>query len=184
MNQASAPNSAPGTTSTTGFMAYEYTTIRAPRDMESIYTDSYRNFGWLTDSVEAGLPGATTVTLKLKRDRRLKNRPMVLELQHQSEVALGTIAALERSRSTAAVGTSVGIGIVGSGFLAGSVFSLQADLIVLSILLGAIGLFGWLAGYLAHGRVQARRTARVAPLIEQQYDVVYQSGEQANHLLA
>lgn len=175
MNQASVPR--------TGFMAYEYTTIRVPRDRESVYADSYRNFGWLTDTTETGLPGATTVTLKLKRDRRVKNRPLVLELQHQSEAALTRIAALERSTSAAAVGTAVGIGIIGTSFVAGSVFSLQADLLVLSIVLGAIGLFGWLAGYLAHGRVQASRRARVAPLIEEQYDVVYRSGEQASHLL-
>ena len=51
----------------TGFVAYEYTTVRVPRDLESIYTDSYLNFGWITEATGTGLPGATTVTLKLKR---------------------------------------------------------------------------------------------------------------------
>lgn len=167
-----------------GFRAYEYTTIRVPRDLESIYTDSYRNFGWITEAAEAGLPGASTVTLKLKRDRALKNRPLVAELQRQADAALLAITALERSKSSTALGLSIGVGIVGTAFLAGSVFSLEADLVPLSIVLGAVGLLGWLAGYLVHGRVQATRTARVIPLIEQQYDVVYQSGEQASRLLA
>lgn len=95
-----------------------------------------------------------------------------------------TIAALERSKTSAALGLSIGIGIVGSAFLAGSVFSIDAGLVPLSIVLGAVGLLGWLAGYLVHGRVRATRTARVIPLIEAQYDVVYRSGEQAGSLLA
>ncbi|MGO4784439.1 hypothetical protein [Cryobacterium sp. W22_MBD10_FK3] len=171
-------------TSGTGFRAYEYTTIRVPRDLESIYADSYRNFGWITEATETGLPGATTVTLRLKRDRALKNRPLVAELQRQADVALVAIAALERSASTAALGLSIGVGIVGTAFLAGSVFSLEAGLVPLSIVLGAVGLVGWLAGYLVHGRVLAQRTARVIPLVDAQYDVVYQSGERASHLLA
>jgi len=168
----------------TGFVAYEYTTVRVPRDLESIYTDSYRNFGWITEATGTGLPGATTVTLKLKRDRALKNRPLVAELQRQADVALVDIAALERSTTSAALGLSIGVGIVGTAFLAGSVFSIDAGLVPLSIVLGAVGLVGWLAGYLVHGRVLARRSARVIPLIEAQYDVVYRSGEQASHLLA
>ena len=79
---------------------------------------------------------------------------------------------------------ALGIGLVGCAFLAGSVFALEADLLILSIPLGAIGLVCWLGGYLAHGRVQAQRTARVSPLIDQQYNVVYDSGEQASHLLS
>lgn len=68
------PAPAPGTS--TGFTAYEYTTIRVPRDLEPIYADSYRNFGWTTAATETGLPGATTVVLRLKRDRAVKNRPL------------------------------------------------------------------------------------------------------------
>jgi hypothetical protein len=168
----------------TEFVAYEYTTVRADRDLESLYRDAYRNFGWVAEGYATTMPGTGAVTLKFKRDRRVKNRALVLELQRKCQHALDSIASLERSKTTTATAAAVGTGIVGSSFLAGSVFSLEADLTALSIVLGAVGLIGWLVGYLAHGRVKAKKTAQVTPLIDQQYDVVYETGEQAAHLLA
>lgn len=166
------------------FVAYEYTTVRADRDLESLYRDAYRNFGWVVDGYASNVPGTSAVTLKLRRDRRIKNRALVLELQRKCQHALDSISSLERSKSTTAMAVSLGTGIVGSAFLAGSVFSLEADLTALSIVLGAIGLLGWVAGYVTHGRVKAKKTAQVTPLIDQQYDVVYETGEQAAHLLS
>lgn len=61
----------------------------------------------------------------------------------------GTVEVLGRDGGVA------GTGIVGAAFLAGSVFSLDADLTALSIVLGAIGLIGWVVGFVAHGRVRA-----------------------------
>ncbi len=168
----------------TEFVAYEYTTVRADRDLESLYRDAYRNFGWTVDGYASNVPGTAAVTLKLRRDRRIKNRTLVLELQRTCQHALESISSLERSKSTTAMAVSLGTGIVGSALLAGSVFSLEADLTALSIVLGALGLLGWAAGYLAHGRVKAKRSAQVTPLIDQQYDVVHETGEQAVHLLS
>jgi hypothetical protein len=172
------------TASDTSFIAYEYTTIRVDRELEPLYKDAYRNFGWIVEGYGASLPSATAVTLKLKRDRRIKNRPMVLELQRNCENALTAIAHMERSKTTTAMATSLAVGIVGSAFLAGSIFALDADLLVVSIPLGAIGLLGWVGGYFSHGRVKANKTAQLTPLIDRQYDVVYEAGEQATHLLA
>jgi hypothetical protein len=166
------------------FVAYEYLTVRADRDLEPLYRDAYASFGWVVEGYASNVPGTPGVALKLKRDRRIKNRPMVLELQRRCEHALASIASLERSKSSTAMAVSLGTGILGSAFLAGSVFSLEADMTALSIVLGAIGLIGWVVGYLAHGRVKTRRTEQVAPLIDQQYDVVYETGEQAAHLLS
>lgn len=163
---------------------YEYTTVRTVRDLESLYRDTYRNFGWIVDGYGSSLPNANTVALKFKRPRRIKNRPQVVELQRKAERALIEIAALEKSKGTSAFAVSVTTGITGSAFLAGSVFAIDADQWGLSIPLGAIGLIGWLAGYLAYGRVRARRTGRVTPLIDQRYDIVYETSEQAAHLLA
>ncbi len=176
MSETSNPTSADRVT-------YEYTTIRAMRDLESLYQDTYRNFGWIVDGYGSSLPNTGAVILKLKRPRRIKNRPQVVELQRKAERALTEIAALEKSKGTAAFAKSVTIGIIGSAFLAGSVFAIEADNWGLSIPLGVIGLIGWLAGYLAYGRVKARRIATVTPLIDHQYDIVYEAAEQAAHLL-
>lgn len=178
------------------YVAYEYLTVQAGRDLESLYADTYRSFGWIVESASTGVlnagagilngnrPGVNTVTLRLKRDRRIRNRSLINELQRKAENALAEIQTLERSRTTTAVATALGIGIVGSAFLAGSIFAIEANLWLLSIPLGAIGLLGWLAGYLAHGRVKAKKTAQTAPLIDEQYELVYEASEQAARLLA
>lgn len=171
------------------YVAYEYLTVQADRDLELLYKDTYRSFGWIIEATTAGplgggTPNPTMVTLKLKRDRRLRNRPLVNELQRRAENALAAIRDLEKSRTSTAVATALGIDIVGSAFLAGSVFAIEAGLWLLSVPLGAVGLLGWLTGWLAHGKVKARKTAQTAPLIDQQYDILYNASDQAARLLA
>ncbi|NTW40347.1 MAG: hypothetical protein HGA44_10750 [Cellulomonadaceae bacterium] len=166
-----------------GFVAYEYTTIRVGRDLEPLYRDAYTSFGWAVDGYGPTPPNVASVTLRLKRDRRMTNRAALLELQRTCENALRSIANLERAKNTAAMAWALGLGIVGSGLIAASVLATAADLIAVSIPLGVLGLVGWLAGYVVHGRVQASRTTRLAPLIDRQYDVVYETSEQASQLL-
>lgn len=169
------------------YVAYEYLTIQVDRDLEELYKDTYRSFGWTiettTGMLSGGAPNPNTVTLKLKRNRRLRNRPLVSELQRKAEDALTMIRDLEKSRTGTPLAASLAVGIVGSGFLAGSVFAIDADMWLLAIPLGAIGLLGWLAGYLVHGQVKASKTAQTAPLINEQYEIVYDTCEQASRLL-
>ena len=172
------------TDTTTSFTPYEYLTLQVSPDLEPLYKDTFPNFGWLVEKEGAGRPGTTTMTMQLKRDRRIPNRQVVNELQHKVENALTRIVDLERSRTTTAIAVALALGILGSAFLAGSLFALTAGLMVLSVPLGALGLLGWLAGWWAHGRVKARKTAQTAPLIDQQYEVIFQASEQASRLLA
>ena len=164
-------------------VTYEYATVRAERDRESLYQDTYRSLGWTIEGSSLSPANPATVTLKLKRPRRITNRPQVVELQRKAERALSEIASLEKSKSTSALATALTVGIVGTAFLAGSVFAIDADNWGLSIPLGTVGLLGWLAGYLSFGWLKSRRTATVVPRIEDQYDIVYEASEQAAHLL-
>lgn len=168
----------------TDSITYEYSTVRVDRDFESLYRDTYRSFGWIVEGYGATLPKVNTVTLKIKRPRRIKNRPQVVELQRQAEHALADIVSLEKSKRTAAVGTSLGVGIAGSAFLAGSVFAITADNWGPGIVLGTVGLLFWLAGWVVYGKVKNRRTTKVLPEIDQRYGIVYEASEKAAHLLA
>lgn len=165
------------------FVAYEYMTVKADRDREGLYRDTYQNFGWQVEGYETPLPGSTSVTMKLKRDRRIKNRPLVLELQRKAENALETISQLERSKGSVSVAAALSVGVVGCAFLAGSVFAIEADKWAPGIALGVVGLLGWLAGYVTYGRVKAHRTQSVADMIDRQYDIIYATGEQSTQLL-
>lgn len=91
---------------------------------------------------------------------------------------------MERSKTSAATGTAVGVGILGSANLAASVFALNADMLFISIAMGVFGLLGWAASYFVHGRVKAKKTAQLTPLIEREYAIVHETGEQAGRLLA
>lgn len=184
----------PATTEqTSGFTAFEYASVRAPRDLESLYQDTYRGFGWIVESTELADPvrplpltpaiQPTTITLKLKRDRNIRSRQMVQSLQRKAEESLTTISRLEKSKTTRAIAVAVTLGIVGAGLLAGSIFLMNGGLLVLSILLGVVGLVGWVGGFLAYLGVKSRRAATVAPLIDREFDALYETTGQAARLL-
>jgi hypothetical protein len=121
------------------------------------------------------------VTLELKRDRRIRNRPVVAELQRTAEEALASIERLERSKTATAVAYSVGL--AGAAFFAGAVFSLNAGLVPLFLFLGFHGLLFWAAPYFLHTRLRNRRTAKVAPLIDREYEVLHATAERARGFL-
>lgn len=169
------------------YVPYEYLTVHAERDLEPLYADTYRSFGWEVEAVpgvfSGGTPGPHTVALKLKRDRRVRALPEINKLQRTAEDALSAIVATEKSRDSAPLVASLTVGLVGCGFLAGSVFAITADNWGLSIPLGIIGLAAWLGGYLVHGRVKANKAAKTNPLIDEQYEIIYASCTQAAALL-
>ena len=165
------------------FVSYEYTTIRVHKDMAAVYADTSRNFGWIVDGYDENPSHAGLIVLTLRRDRRIKNRAIVVELQRKSDAALAAIAALERSKTTMAIAVSLGIGIGGTAVLTASAFALLAGMLALAVPLCGVGLVGWLAGYLAYERVVSNRTVRVAPIIDEYYADVYECAERANRLL-
>lgn len=169
---------------TTDFVAYEYKSLEIDREFEPLYKDVYRCFGWIVEAYNPTLPRVNRAVLKLKRDRRIPHRNEVQELQRTSENALTSIAQLERSKVTIPTVTALGIGMVGTVFLAGSVFAITANLWLLGIPLGIVGLAGWAAGYLSFGRSQHSRTMKVAEQIDREYETIYAAGERARLLLS
>jgi hypothetical protein len=166
------------------FTAYEYASVRAPREFDSLYRDTYEAFGWSVENEQSVAPGQVgAVTLKLRRDRRIRNRQMVQSLQRRAEGSLSAIVRLERSKRTLAMSVAILVGIIGCGFLAGSIFAMEGGITAGSIVLGGIGLLCWLAGFLAHVGVRTVRTTRVAPAIDREFETLYAAGERAAELL-
>jgi hypothetical protein len=162
---------------------YEYRNVAVDPDRAELARDTYASFGW-TPAADLVVSPAGHATLDLKRDRHIKNRPMVVELQRQAETALSDIDRLERSKTTKAMIVAFIIGLVGAGLLAGSVFTFIAGTWVPFALLGLFGLACWVAPYLCYRRIRGDRVAQVAPLINRDYETVYQACEQAQGLLA
>ena len=69
--------------------------------------------------------------MKMKRDRKIKNRAALCDSQQKCEQAFTSIERLEKSKTTKAMAMSLGIGIVGTAFMAVTVIFILAILILM-----------------------------------------------------
>lgn len=167
------------------FIGYEYKDMQVSKDMEAVYADGFANFGWLLESSDAA--NAThktdTVHLKLKRDRKIRNKAELTRLQHQFEACAGEITSLERSKTVSASIAAYAVGLVGTAFMAGSVFSYIGGLLLPSIVLAVPGFLGWIIPYFAYCMIRQAKTVELNPIIDQRYDQIYTTCEKANSLV-
>ena len=165
-------------------VGYEYKSITVPREMESLYTDSFSNFGWEFTGTEPAVQGEIAIVLKFKRDRCLKNRMELNRLEKQFESALHEIQKLERKKHASVMGPALGLGIVGTAFLVGAILSFIAGSTLLGFILLIPSIAGWTLGYFSNIRLQTKKSAQVAPQIDKRYDEIYATCEKAHNLLA
>lgn len=167
------------------FIGYEYRDITVAHGMEALWNDSMANFGWVLEESTASLTlGNNMVNLKYKRDRKIRNKAELTRLQRQFEATVREIERLEKSRNLEAMAFAFGVGIIGTAFIAGSVFSYIGGRIPLSIILAIHGFIGWGLPYFGYAKLLNKKTASVAPLIDRQYDQVYETCEKASKLLS
>jgi len=166
------------------FISYEYKDVTVDRDLEGIFADSYPNFGWKLEGCSDVPFGMSTVNLKFKRDRKIRNKAELTRLQRQFEGMLGEIERLQQSKTTSAVTTAITTGLIGTVFLAGATFAfIYAEMIPLMIALAIPGFIGWFLPYQLYKKVRMKKNKKVAPLIEKQYDAIYEICERAHGLL-
>jgi len=165
------------------FVGYEYRDITVSRNMEAMYVDGYQNFGWELDG-SAGLPaGLGSVTLKFKRDRKIRNKAELTRLQRQFDASVNEILSMEKSKGDSASIVAFTVGTIGTAFMAGSVFAVTGGLIVLCIILAIPAFIGWILPYFLYKSTYSKKAAKVAPLIDAKYDEIYEICERANNLL-
>lgn len=165
------------------FVAYDYKDVTAKRDMEGFYADSYTSFGWKLDGATAPAMKFSNVTLKFKRDRKIRNKAELSRLQRKFESDAREIECLEKSKTARASVTAYTIGLIGTGIMAGAVFSYLGGMIPLMIILAVPAFVGWGVAYLIYNKIRAKRAQAVTPLIEKQYDDIYAVCEEAQQLL-
>lgn len=165
------------------FIGYEYSDVTVSREMERVYMDGYENFGWQYESSGLSISSPLSVVLRFKRDRKLRNKAELTRLQRQFDACARDIVAMERSKTTLASTVAYIIGIVGTAFMAGSVFAVTSGLVALCAILAVPGFVGWILPYFVYSMIQRKKTAEMAPLIEGKYDEIYEVCEKANGLL-
>lgn len=167
------------------FIGYEYKEIYADQEKASMYIDGYASFGWIADEniPPAGRLGKAAV--RLKRDRKILNKAELTRLQRHFDSCMAEIDALEKSRYDSAAIRSISVGIIGTAFMAGSVFAVTAQPpeIILTIILAIPAFAGWILPYFIFKRTLLKRTQDTAVLIEQKYDEIYEICEKGSKLL-
>lgn len=173
------------------FVGYEYKEIVAESNRISFLLDGYECFGWeldkkRTENRESKNPSyPKREVLHLKRNRKIINKMELTRLQRNFEACMKEIETLEKSKTSAATIYALVTGIIGTAFMAGSVFAVTAQPphIILSIFLAIPAFVGWIIPYFLYIRVVRKQTEKFTPLIEQKYDEIYEICEKGNKLL-
>lgn len=162
------------------FIMNEFLEVNVKRDLVQLCNDCYSALGWTILNTHTGI---YSITLKLVRDRKIKNRVALCDLQRKCEDAFIAIEKFEKSKEMKVMGISIGTGLLGTAFMAGSVFAILASIIPLGVALAIPGFIGWGLGYFLYKKILRETTDKVNPIIDRNYDVIYEASEKAYQLL-
>lgn len=178
------------------FIGYEYKEVPVKSENVSLYLDAYANFGWVPDeNVQptrysslvniSAVKNPDKAIIRLKRDRKIINKAELTRLQHHFEACIQTIEELEKSKGRQATIAAMVTGVIGTAFIAGSVFAVTAEppIIFLCVLLAIPGFLGWILPYFIYKRVIEHRAETITPIVEQKLDEMYEICEKGNRLL-
>lgn len=171
------------------YVGYEYKEKLVPKALASLYLDSYPCFGWEEDPNDTGYAPQMShtghVTLRFRRERKICNKTELTRLQRSFDGCVAELQALERSKTGNATMWALIVGIVGTAFMAGSVFAITAPTpnIPLCILLAVPAFIGWIVPYFLYRRLMTKQTAKVVPLLEEKYDELDAICEKGSRLL-
>lgn len=173
------------------FVGYDYKEVVTNAEKTSFLIDAYENFGWVVDKninhnlSRDGLNLYTKIVLRLKRERKIINKMELTRLQRNFESCIKEIDRLERSKTSKATMYALMVGIVGTMFMAGSVFAVTAlpPMITLCIILAIPAFAGWILPYFIYTSILRKRTEKVTFLIEGKKDEIFELCEKGNKLL-
>lgn len=156
------------------FIGYEYQDVTTKNSMVSVYADGYGNFGWqVEETAAAGGRALDSVTLKFKRDRETPNKMELARLQKKFDACISDILSLESSKYMLASAAAYLVGIIGTAFMAASVFFITGGMVLQCALLAVPALVGWLLPYFLYEGIVKKKTEHAAPFIRERYDEIY-----------
>ncbi|MDF2800853.1 MAG: hypothetical protein K0S61_756 [Anaerocolumna sp.] len=162
------------------FTMYEYLDVNIIPNLAELCSDCYSELGWQVVNTNSGI---NSVALKLKRDRKIKNRTALYELQRNLEDALIMIERLEKLKLARPIGISLGIGLLGTALVALSVFAVTGYLSQLLAASAIPGFICWGAAYFLYKKLIKMSTAKINPMIDKYYDIIFEACGKAKQLL-
>lgn len=125
--------------------------------MVSVFADGYENFGWQLDSTADLVGNVDSITMKFKRDRKIRNKAELTRLQRNFDACVSEILSLE--------------------------FSKYIKASIAAYILAIPAFVGWTLPYFLYQGIRKKKTLQVTPLIDQKYDELYAVCEKVNSLL-
>lgn len=171
------------TSNENSFVGFEYKEVTVKNSMQSVYSDSYKSFGWILEGNSNPVGKTDSITIKFKRNRKIRNKAELTRLQRQFDAYVVEILRLEGSKKTKAAAVAYVVGVIGTAFVTGSVFAVTAGNVGTCIVLAIPGFIGWIIPYLLFRSISGKKTEQVNPLISQKYEDLYSVCEKANELL-
>lgn len=183
------------------YIQYEYLSINVKSKLEPMVIDTYESFGWkviganaLTDKEDyyinnMGTNGEKLVNIKFKRDRKIKNKTELNNLQKQYEEKFKNIDKLEKQANSKGTINSLIIGLLGCVLTAISVFIItmfkQIGIInyIISTPIGIVGIACWVLSYFAYVKTREKVEEKNKPVIEQLNNDIYDICEKAQKLI-
>lgn len=166
------------------FVGYEYQSVTVKHNVASMCADGYENFGWALENTGQPAGKVDSITLKFKRDRKIDHKVELTRLQRHFDACLNEVERLESSKTSMARMTAMSVGIVGTVFMAGAVFSYIGGMLPLTIILAVPAFVGWALPYLLYRKTLSKKTEQTAPMLNEKFDEMDSVCEKASMLLA
>ena len=167
------------------YIGYEYKEIQVAQKDLSLFLDCYENFGWMPDENHPADHGGETVTVYLKRNRKLINKMELTRVQRNFESCIQEIQRMERSKKQTATVWAIIVGVIGTVFMAGSVFAVtnEPPHYLLMVLLAVPGFVGWILPAFLYRYKFQKQSQKVQPFMEAKYEEIYHLCEKGHSLL-
>ncbi|KRM08459.1 hypothetical protein FD41_GL000237 [Lentilactobacillus farraginis DSM 18382 = JCM 14108] len=165
------------------FIGYDYLDISTNSKYKNIYLDALPNFGWLFIDIEKVAHKRNVVILHYKRNREMMNKSELTRLFHQFEATIKEIDYLEKKKNFIPTFSAILIGLTGCALMAGSVFTLEAQIIGVSVILGILGFAGWIISYFSYVKLFQKYTHKMRPEIEEKYDLLNRIAKKSSRLI-
>lgn len=154
------------------FKSFDYKQVVVREKWLSFCIDGYESLGWFPDENTPVKEERGQCLIQLKRDRKIANKMELSRLEHNFDACLAELEELERSKTTVPIILTLTCGLIGTAFMAGSVFAVTArpPVIWLCVLLAVPGFLGWILPYFVYRRGVAKRIEKITPYIEAKHD--------------
>ncbi len=106
-------------------------------------------------------------------------------LQRHCAACAGELETLEKSKTSKASVTALSVGIIGTAFMASSVFAVvhEPPIIWLCVLLAVPGFSGWVAPFFLYQRIFKAKTKEIDLMIETRMEEIHHVCEKGHSLL-